>query len=925
MDDAPEISRRVALLEEKVDELHDRLRTIETWSVETYQYQYSTRANLRLQPPAPLWRQRAASAWAQAATEAGPQIAPPPVAGPVEQPFAPPITPAAAVLPSAAYAVPLSVPPVAPPGADARHGAPPGQPAPATPVPPGTPLIPQTPAGQWPFPAPPRPERRRSFADLEQAFSGRILAGVGGLAVLLGAIFFLGLAFTRGWIGPAGRVGIGMVAGLALVAGGAWFFERRETIFGHVLLAVGLGTTSIALIAATRLYDLFPASIGLVGALVVAVVAAVVAIRADVQIVAGYGLVTALAAPPLLGARPDLATIAFLAAALIGTTAIALYRTWNWLPSVAFLLSAPQLASWLASDAPLVVGLIALVGFWALNTLAAGGEEFRIRRDRLSVTATTLLLATAAFLVTLGFALLDRHDADGAHGLFLLLTACAYGAVGAYFLRTRGATHGFGLLAAGTGVAALTMAVPIQFGGPVVPIAWAAEAAALAWVYGRRNHRYSGIAGAVLGTLAVLHLVTVEYPFVSALGLATGRQYGRIPFLDASGGTLLSLLLAFAVAALFVRAPIVRASLAAVGHGLVLYALPFETRDIGLVIGWSILFITVFAIERVAPRVAARFPLLATTAGDRTIPNVLRWLRVGVTAIVTILYTLVALFPTSATVADTPFADCATLATAILVAASLAAALLTTARLMRRIAVIAPFVLIAGLLPYELHEAAVVVGYAALAGGLVAIARRDRAALIGYLSVASVLLQLGVLNALFNVAPPSRLAIHAAARIQHPLFLSGASAALGAVILVLAFVAWSYPKTTPWLLAVAGTIAVYALSVGIVDAFQGAVTALTTHATLVSLAKQAQVALSITWATLGGAAFIIGAARRSVALRVGGLALLGVATAKVFLFDLASLDATYRVPSFIGLGILLLVSSYVYQRLKPNEVAPVAS
>ena len=50
-----------------------------------------------------------------------------------------------------------------------------------------------------------------------------------------------------------------------------------------------------------------------------------IAVRADSQVVAGYGLVAALAAPPLLGAAPTFATIAFLATALLGTTAIALY------------------------------------------------------------------------------------------------------------------------------------------------------------------------------------------------------------------------------------------------------------------------------------------------------------------------------------------------------------------------------------------------------------------------------------------------------------------------------------------------------------------------------------------------------------------------------------------------------------------------
>ena len=82
--------------------------------------------------------------------------------------------------------------------------------------------------------------------------------------------------------------------------------------------------------------------------------------------------------------------------------------------------------------------------------------------------------------------------------------------------------------------------------------------------------------------------------------------------------------------------------------------------------------------------------------------------------------------------------------------------------------------------------------------------------------------------------------------------------------------------------------------------------------------KGGQVALSILWAALGGGAFVGGVIWRITPLRLAGLALLALATGKVFLVDLASLDATYRVPSFIALGLFLLASSYVYQRLRPQ-------
>ena len=51
-------------------------------------------------------------------------------------------------------------------------------------------------------------------------------------------------------------------------------------------------------------------------------------------IVAAFGLIAVLAAPPLLGAPPDVVTLAFVAVVLVGTTGIALWRSWPWLPVV---------------------------------------------------------------------------------------------------------------------------------------------------------------------------------------------------------------------------------------------------------------------------------------------------------------------------------------------------------------------------------------------------------------------------------------------------------------------------------------------------------------------------------------------------------------------------------------------------------------
>lgn len=47
------------------------------------------------------------------------------------------------------------------------------------------------------------PARQWTFTDVEELVTGRLLAWVGGLAIVVGAIFFLSMAFSNGWIGPA--------------------------------------------------------------------------------------------------------------------------------------------------------------------------------------------------------------------------------------------------------------------------------------------------------------------------------------------------------------------------------------------------------------------------------------------------------------------------------------------------------------------------------------------------------------------------------------------------------------------------------------------------------------------------------------------------------------------------------------------------
>ena len=63
-------------------------------------------------------------------------------------------------------------------------------------------------------------------------------------------------------------------------------------------------------------------------------------------------------------------------------------------------------------------------------------------------------------------------------------------------------------------------------------------------------------------------------------------------------------------------------------------------------------------------------------------------------------------------------------------------------------------------------------------------------------------------------------------------------------------------------------------------------------------------------------ALVVGLVRDERRLRLAGFGLLAIAVAKVFLFDLTTLESIYRVASFIALGLLLLTAAFAYQRLR---------
>jgi uncharacterized membrane protein len=373
------------------------------------------------------------------------------------------------------------------------------------------PFVPQRQTRRRP-PAEPR-EPKEPLA-LEDLLGGRVLAWVGGAAVVLGVVFFLVMAASRGWIDEPTRVVLAVAGATALLGAGLFLHERQgRTQAALAAVATAVAALYVTLVAATQLYDLVDPVAGLGFAALVGATATAIAVGWSEPVVAGIGLVGALLAPALVDAGTDSASLAFMAVALVSAVAVLLWQRWSWLGLAAFVVSAPQLGAWLVEehDERLRLSLAVLVAFWLAYAAAAVGHELRVPTTKLRLYSASLLLANAALLGGAGWAILD----DTGHGG--LATAWV---VGAAALHVGGGVPAYGgrmsreiaalIVAVGTALAAVGLALAVD--GPALVAGWSAEALVLAWAARRLGDRRGYLAATFFFALAVGHAVLIDAP-----------------------------------------------------------------------------------------------------------------------------------------------------------------------------------------------------------------------------------------------------------------------------------------------------------------------------------------------------------------------------------------------------------------------------
>jgi uncharacterized membrane protein len=328
------------------------------------------------------------------------------------------------------------------------------------------------------------PPSRFSTIDWEAVLGRNWFAIIGGIALALGAAFFLRLAFDNDWIGETGRIILGLVTGLALLATGE-YTARRIPRWSQPVTGSGIAILYLSIYAAFGFYQLISPVVALTFLFLVVGTAAVLAIRYESRIIALMGITGAFLAPLLLGSDMSDQRFALLGYILIvdlGILAVSTFYNWRWFIRISMVATYFLFGLWI-STIPTNELIVAEWGVSAAFLIFVGATTLFHVIWRRPPTRWDLALAAAnavSFYVLTVVLLWIEYEAW--FGLITLLIGVFYSGVGVAVLRRSGAPREVARYAMYIALVFGTLAAALQFTGVWITIAWAIEAAALVWV-----------------------------------------------------------------------------------------------------------------------------------------------------------------------------------------------------------------------------------------------------------------------------------------------------------------------------------------------------------------------------------------------------------------------------------------------------------
>ena len=338
-----------------------------------------------------------------------------------------------------------------------------------------------------PLQRPEQPQRPPKSTTIEKWVGENLFGKLGILIFVLGIGFFVKYAIDKNWINEAARTSLGFLTGGALLGIAYWLRNRYRT-YSSLLAGGAFATFFITDSIAFNYYHLFtpPAAFAILVVATMGMTAlSIVYDRRELAIIA---LIGGFTAPFLVTSEQSNSQhlMIYLTILNVGMTTIASLKKWGeivvlaclstWLIMCILPKNDNPNFDWIMLSTSIINFLLFMVSTHSItrNRRTSKGNRF---------LAASMILNDFAFLFTSGYTLEMLTK-----GVNLYATVCAFIIMVHSLLlwgmwKDRESHKLLFNLNTALMAAAAAIAIPLQFDGDIIPLAWAVETAILCWLF----------------------------------------------------------------------------------------------------------------------------------------------------------------------------------------------------------------------------------------------------------------------------------------------------------------------------------------------------------------------------------------------------------------------------------------------------------
>ncbi len=324
-------------------------------------------------------------------------------------------------------------------------------------------------------------ESPKEKVDGEEAGS-RWLGKIGVVAIVLGVSFFLKWAFDNNLIGPMGRVILGIIAGAGMVGIGQ-FLRNKYLVYSDIVSGGGIAVLYLTIFASFAFYHFIGNGVAMALMFFVTALSVTLSVVGGTIHLAVLGILGGMLTPFLIqsGENNLVSLMGYLVLLDVGVLGVAIFKKWNKLNILGFAGTALHVVLWYGnfySQEQLATTFFFLTLFFLIYLVAGIIHNVLWKKDSTNIDLLLVTLAPAGY-GWMSYVLLDAKY-HGVLGFFMLFLAVFYFAVSYVAYRMNRNDTALNMYLPGIAVIFLTVAMPIQFSGIWITLAWLLEAALLA-------------------------------------------------------------------------------------------------------------------------------------------------------------------------------------------------------------------------------------------------------------------------------------------------------------------------------------------------------------------------------------------------------------------------------------------------------------